>query len=169
MQHIEPHIFKGVLSRWASGVTIVTTCQSTTPIGMTASSFTSVSLQPPQVLVCIGYQALTHAAIAASGYFAVNLLAVEQFQWGLRFAGLIPEIADRFAGISYSTARTGAPILPGVVAWVDCQVRHAIDSGDHTIYIGDVVDGAVYSDAAPLLYYNRGWRQLEQGVLQVAG
>jgi flavin reductase (DIM6/NTAB) family NADH-FMN oxidoreductase RutF len=160
--YIEPQAFKGVMAHWASGVTIVTSCQANTPVGMTVSSFTSVSLQPPQILVCINLQALTHSAIAGSRCFAVNLLSLGQRDWGARFAGLQPEIVDRFGGIRYSVALTGAPILPGVLAWLDCRVQHAFVSGDHTVFIGDVVAGEAYSNTAPLLYYNRDWRQLEE-------
>ncbi len=160
--------FKEVMAHWASGVTIVTSCQASKPMGMTASSFTSVSLRPPQVLICVSNQAYTHAAIIESGYFAINLLAVEQIDWGLRFAGLQPGVTDqeRFQGIDYITAQTGAPILPGVLAWLDCRVRHAFASGDHTIFVGDVVDCGEQGDGLPLLYYNRGWRQLGAAVLE---
>lgn len=163
---IEPQAFKAAMARWASGVTIVTTCQSAAPLGMTASSFTSVGLQPPQVLVCVNCEAHTHTAIAASGYFAVNLLAVEQVEWGMRFAGQRPEVTSRFEGIGYTTARTGAPILPGVLAWLDCRVRHAFNGGDHTIFVGDVEACGAHGDGAPLLYYNRNWRQLEEVALK---
>jgi flavin reductase (DIM6/NTAB) family NADH-FMN oxidoreductase RutF len=85
---IEPHAFKEVMAHWASGVTIATTQAKATPLGMTVSSFASVSLHPPQILICVNRQASTHTAIEASGYFAVNLLAVEHLEWGVRFAGL---------------------------------------------------------------------------------
>ena len=166
---IEPQAFKDVMARWASGVTIATTRSKASPLGMTVSSFASVSLHPAQVLICVNRNASTYAAIEESGYFAVNLLAVEHLEWGVRFAGLRPEVTDRFEGIGWLTAQTGAPILPGVLGWLDCRLRHAFASGDHTIFVGEVVASGVYSDGAPLLYYRRNWRQLEAQLLQPKG
>lgn len=111
---IESQTFKAVMACWAGGVTIATTHHEAAPVGMTVSSFASLTLQPPQVLICANQQAHTHAAISASGCFAVNMLSAEQQEWGMRFAGLQPEITDRFAGIEWFTAQSGAPILPGV-------------------------------------------------------
>jgi flavin reductase (DIM6/NTAB) family NADH-FMN oxidoreductase RutF len=166
---IEPQTFKEVIARWASGVTIVTTRNAATPVGMTVSSFASVSWQPPQILICVNRQAHTHAVIEASGYFAVNILAVGHLEWGLRFAGLLPAITDRFQGIVWLTAATGAPILPGVLGWLDCRLHQALPSGDHTIFVGEVVACGVRGDGEPLLYYQRHWRQLAKPVLQLEG
>jgi flavin reductase (DIM6/NTAB) family NADH-FMN oxidoreductase RutF len=159
---IEPQAFKEVMARWASGVTIATTHYEATPVGMTVSSFASVSLHPPQILICANHQAHTHRAVAASGYFAVNLLGVEHLEWGLRFAGLRHDLPDRFHGIDWFTAQTGAPILPGVLGWLDCQLGQAFASGDHTIFVGNVVACGVHNNEPPLLYYHRQWRQLAQ-------
>jgi len=162
--HIEVQTFKEVMARWGSAVTIVTTRQATIAVGMTATSFTSVSLLPPQILICVDHNANTYAAISKSGYFAVNLLSVEQLEWAKRFAGLQPAIPDRFEGIAWTTAITGAPILPGVLGWLDCRVYQTLAFGDHTIFIGDVVTCSVADElsgeGAPLLYYRRAWRQL---------
>jgi flavin reductase (DIM6/NTAB) family NADH-FMN oxidoreductase RutF len=166
---VEPQAFKEVMARWASGVTIATTCQAGAPVGMTVTSFTTLSLHPQQILICANRKANTHAAIVESGFFAVNLLAVDQMEWGIRFAGLRPEVTDRFEGIAWLTAQTGAPILPGVLGWLDCHLRYAFAGGDHTIFVGEVAACGVCSDGgaprAPLLYYRRNWRRLEgQGV-----
>ncbi len=167
---VERQMFKEVMAHWSSGVTIVTTCQDTTAVGMTASSFTSVSLWPPQILICVDHKANTHAAIRQSGYFAVNLLGIEQLEWAMRFAGLQPAITDRFEGIAWFTAETGAPILPGVLGWLDCRLSQAFVCGDHTIFVGDVVTcstaNELSDDGAPLLYYRRAWRQLEAQVVK---
>jgi flavin reductase (DIM6/NTAB) family NADH-FMN oxidoreductase RutF len=167
---IEPQAFKEVMTCWASGVTIATTQSKAgtlwVPLGMTVSSFAGVSLEPPQILICVNRKAHTYAAIEESGYFAVNLLAVDQLEWGVRFAGLRPEVTDRFAGIAWLTAQTGAPILPGVLGWLDCHLFHTFPSGDHTIFVGEVVACGMCSDGAPLLYHRRNWRQLERQELQ---
>jgi flavin reductase (DIM6/NTAB) family NADH-FMN oxidoreductase RutF len=164
---IEPQAFKAVMACWSSGVTIATTCYERAPVGMTVSSFTGVSLYPPQILICVNRQVHTHAAFAASDYFAVNLLAVEHLEWGMQFAGLRPEIVDRFQGIAWVTAQTGAPILPGVVGWFDCQRCHAFAIRDHTIFVGEVVACVVLAKGAPLLYHSRQWRQLAEESLQL--
>jgi flavin reductase (DIM6/NTAB) family NADH-FMN oxidoreductase RutF len=166
---IKLQAFKDVMARWASGVTIATTRYNDTPVGMTVSSFAGVCWQPPQILICVNRQAHTHAAVEASGVFAVNILAVEHLEWGLRFAGLLPAITDRFQAIAWTTAQTGAPILPGVLGWFDCHLRQALPSGDHTIFVGEVAACSVRGDAAPLLYYNRHWRQLAEQVLRLQG
>ena len=153
--------FKNALAHWATGVTIVTTCSGGRHVGITASSLTSLSLEPPQVLICVARKLHTHKAILESGIFAVNILAVEQIEWGMRFAGLVPEYEDRFAGIDFTTAATGCAILPGVLGWVDCALRHAYESGDHTIFVGEVLAAGSQS-GAPLLYFNRQWRQLSE-------
>lgn len=151
--------FKNALAHWATGVTVVTTCSDGQHVGITASSLTSLSLEPPQILICVARRLHTHAAIQTSGKFAVNILNVEQVEWGMRFAGLIPEHADRFAGIDFTTAVTGCAILPDVLGWLDCKLRHAYDGDDHTIFVGEVV-AAGFQAGPPLLYFNRQWRQL---------
>jgi len=155
---MDSSLFKQVMARWASGVTIVTTHTNDEYHGMTASSFSSVSLTPMLILICVGKNHLTHGMIAQSGIFAVNILESTQAEWGKRFAGIGGQVEDRFAGIAYTTAVTGAPILPGVVGWLDCRVDQAHDSGDHTIFVGEVLAANVHSaDSEPLLYFNRHW------------
>ncbi|MBK8051581.1 MAG: flavin reductase [Anaerolineales bacterium] len=160
--------FKNVLAHWASGVTIVTTVADGAPIGITASSLTSVSIDPPQVLICVGRRLFTHAAILKSGVFAANILGAEHVEWGKRFAGLAPESSDRFHDIAWTKAVTGSAILPGVLAWVDCRVRHAYDGEDHSIFVGEVVAAGAQGGPAPLLYFNRNWRQLAELPLEPA-
>ncbi len=151
--------FKDVMSQFASGVTVITTHTDGEFHGMTASSFCSVSLDPPLVLVCVAKHVRSHPLIEKSGAFAVNILAIDQLDWGMRFAGMIPEIEDRFAGIEVKAAVTDSPILPGTLGWVDCELRHAYDGGDHTIFVGEAVAGGVSQKDDPLLYYNRAWRE----------
>jgi flavin reductase (DIM6/NTAB) family NADH-FMN oxidoreductase RutF len=151
--------FKNALAHWATGVTVVTTRSGDRHIGITASSLTSLSLEPPQILICVARKLYTHAAILESGVFAVNILDVEQIEWGMRFAGLVPENGDRFSDIEFDTATTGCAILPGVLGWLDCMLRHTYDGSDHTIFVGEVV-AAGFELGSPLLYFNRHWRQL---------
>ena len=156
-----PNDFKRAMSQFASGVTVVTTKHGDTPIGITASSFTSLSLDPPLVIVSLDKKLFTHNVIAESGFFAVNVLSARQLDLGMRFAGMKPEIKDRFAGINVRTAATGSPILPNSLAWVDCKVWNMYDGGDHTIFVGEVKDLSVSDYDMPLLYHNRLWRRSE--------
>ncbi len=156
-----PDNFKRAMAQFASGVTVVTTRHGETPIGITASSFTSLSLDPPLVLVSLNKRLFTHNVIAESGYFAVNVLSARQLDLGMRFAGMRPEIKDRFAGLNTTLAATGAPLLPDSLAWVDCNVWAMYDGGDHTIFVGEVRDLAVSDFDMPLLYHNRLWRRSE--------
>ena len=157
---VDPQSYKQLLANWASGVTVVTSFFEGERVGLTASSFSSVSLEPPLVLVCIANRLYTHAFIARSGVFAVNLLSAPQVELGKRFAGFYKEIVDRFADLQCSQSVTGSPLLPGTLAWLDCRVYQAYAGGDHTIYVGEVLAGAVNdSDNSPLLYHNRTWGQ----------
>jgi flavin reductase (DIM6/NTAB) family NADH-FMN oxidoreductase RutF len=163
MMAIEIQAFKEVMAHWATGVTVVTTLLEGQPVGITASSFSSLSLQPPQVLICVNKKLHTNGAIRASGCFAVNILTLAQQEWGAIFAGMRPELQNRFEGIEWSVAETGAPILPAVLAWADCRVRHQYDGEDHTIFVGEVVAGAAQGIGSPLLYYDRQWQRLATG------
>ncbi len=153
--------FKEAMSRFATGVTIVTTKDGETVHGLTASAFCSLSLEPPLVLVCVARTIRSHDMIARAGNFAVNILNATQRPLGERFAGLIPDVEDRFEGLTYTSAVTGAPILPDVLAWVDCRVWAAYDGGDHTIFVGEVLAAGVNDPLqAPLLYFHRHWAEL---------
>ena len=151
--------FKKAMSQFATGVTVVTTVYGETPIGITASSFSSLSMDPPLVLVSLAKKLFTHNVIADSGSFAINILGATQQELGMRFAGMIPGIEDRFAGLDVSTAVTGCPILNDAIAWVDCRVWDMYDGGDHTIFVGEVVDVHASERDTPLLYHSRLWRR----------
>lgn len=148
--------FKEAMSRWASGVTVVTSVLDGKWKGTTASSFTSVSAEPPLVLICLAKKIYTREVLSQSGVFAVNILSDEQLEIGKLFAGMYPEIEDRFAGKECFTAETGSPIIPGVLAWVDCEIVSTYEEGDHTIFVGKVLKCDV-QDASPLLYHHRQW------------
>lgn len=163
MSGVNPIEFKKALAQFASGVTVVTTMYQSSKIGVTASSFSSLSLDPPLVLVCFAKRMFTHKAISEYGAFVVNLLSVEQVEWGKQFAGMFPQIQDRFAGIDVQTAITGCPILPNSLAWMECKVWNIYDGGDHSIFVGEVVASSVnVATSQPLLYYNRQWLRLQE-------
>jgi flavin reductase (DIM6/NTAB) family NADH-FMN oxidoreductase RutF len=149
---------KQVFSRWATGVTIVTARAGDRIHGMTVSAFTEVSLEPPLVLVCADKTSLTLPVIAEGGVFAVNVLAREQEALSNRFASKQDE-HRRFEGLEYETGKTGAPLIPGTVACLDCRVVATHEAGDHLIFVGRVED-LRRSDREPLLYYRSAYRGL---------
>ena len=159
---IEATAFRKVLGQFASGVTLVTTTHDDTFFGMTASSFTSVSLDPPLVLFCADKRARSGTMVGPAGFFAVNILAENQRDFSDLFAGkgTDEERSDKLAAIGQK-AVTGAPIVPGALGWLDCRVDQAIDAGDHIIYIGLVVASGVREDAKPLLYWHGGYQRLD--------
>ena len=147
------------MSQFASGVTVVTTAFDGRTYGLTVSSFTSVSLSPPLVLVCIDKRVQPHDMIENAGVFAVNILCADQVELGMRFAGMTPGISDRFEGLEYAAATTGSPILRDTLGWVDCAVWKKYDGGDHSIFVGEVLQSSTSANVPPLLYHNREWRK----------
>ena len=126
--------------------------------GITVSAFSSVSLVPPLVLICIERTASAHDPLTKAAGFVVNILSAEQEQVARRFS--IVDI-DRFEGVGYSRAQTGIPILDDVVAVIECTRTTLYDGGDHTIIVGRV-EAARALGNKPLLYYRGGYSQLER-------
>ncbi|MFG1946293.1 flavin reductase [Nonomuraea sp. NPDC048826] len=151
--------FRAAMAQWPSGVVIVTTGAEGAWHGMTASSFASVSLSPPMVLVCLAHGSRTHRLVAEHGFFAVSVLGKDQIAIGRRFAGQEPA-EDRFAGAPWIPGATGSPVLADAVAWLDCRVAHAYPGGDHTIFVGEVLRTATPRRVAPVLFHSRAWGQL---------
>src|SRR5262245_34973827 len=135
---LQENAYKAVLSRFASGVTIVTTSHDGKPFGLTVSAFSSVSAAPPRVLVCLANDSDTKPLVERSGHFAVHILGLDQLVLGPRFAKLEPEVTDPFIGLSYREERTGAPILDDCLAWLDCRLESSLPVGDHTVFVGAV-------------------------------
>jgi flavin reductase (DIM6/NTAB) family NADH-FMN oxidoreductase RutF len=151
--------FRNVLGRFPSGVTVVTTVGANgKDYGITVSAFSSVSLVPPLVLICIERTASAHEPLTNSAGFVVNILSTDQEQLARRFS--IVDI-DRFEGVGYSRAQNGIPVLDDVVAVIECTRTTLYDGGDHTIIIGRV-DAARAYGTKPLLYYRGGYSQLER-------
>jgi len=160
MHGVDPSQFRQLLGRFATGVTVVTTRdRAGKPVGMTASSVASVSLDPPLVLVSVARDNDMHPALKAADRFVVNVLAAGQEAISRRFA---EEHPNRFDGIGYSETRHGLPVLEGVLASIECEKQSEAPGGDHTVFLGLVTGGAV-SDGAPLLYYRGGYAGLGGG------
>ncbi|MFF2555307.1 flavin reductase family protein [Nocardia sp. NPDC058058] len=146
---------RAVMAQWASGVVVVTTTRDGGGRhGMTASSFTSVALDPPLVSVCLATASSTCRFVRHSGVFAVNVLGHDHEDIGRRFATSTAG-DDRFTAGRWDTATTGAAVLTDAVAWVDCVVAACHPAGDHTIVLGLVQDAATPRPAPPLIYHDR--------------
>jgi flavin reductase (DIM6/NTAB) family NADH-FMN oxidoreductase RutF len=150
------------MRQWATGVTLVTASSGRVHHGMTVSSFTSVSLSPPLILVSLSNDARTREMITQSQRFAVSVLAEDQQELADRFAGRIADSADRFEGVQHRLSGLGNPIPDGCLATLDCQVAEIFEAGNHSILIGQVENLEVGRDAPPLLYYDRDYRKLEE-------
>lgn len=156
---IDTDHFRALLGRFATGVTIVTIRDAQhRDHGMTVTAFSSLSLEPPLVLVCIDNAATMMPTMAVTETFAVNILSDTQEPLSRRFAGLID---DRFAGLSWTRSALGNVLLDGVAASLECRIVARYPAGDHLIVIGEVDSGAI-GDARPLLYYRGGYTQLDQ-------
>ncbi len=154
---IDAALFRNMLSRFATGVTVITSRDAHgEDYGMTVSAFSSLSLEPPLVLVCIDHGATWHAVLPQATAFNVHILGVEQEAISRRFAS---ERADRFVDVSHTRGGNGLIQLSGVLAMLECRItaRHA--GGDHTIVIGEV-ERAQAQEGAPLLYHRGAYARL---------
>ena len=153
---LDSRAFRQALAQFASGVTVVATLDTEgRPQGLTVSSFCSVSLEPPLVLVCVDNRSETHAGFAHSGVFGVSVLGEDQREVSQRFATLGHD-KNRF---DFARGESGAPLVPGAVAQIECRLHAAHDAGDHRIYVGEVVKVTV-NTGRPLLYHAAGYRSL---------
>ena len=157
---LDPDSFRSVLGRFASGVTVVTARDGDgRDHGMTVSAFSSLSLSPPLVLICVDRAASMHDVLVNASHFAVNILSANQEAVSRRFSGT--EEHRRFDGIGYARGQTGAPLLDDVLAHVECRRVAQYPAGDHTIFVGEV-EAALARPERPLLYYRGGYAQLER-------
>lgn len=151
--------FKKAMQLWASGVTVVTTHSEKLGLkGMTVTAFSSVSVNPPQILVCINESADTGEGIQESQHFAVNILNSTQQDVSNQFAGSSSQ-QQRFENTPWTKGITGAPILNNSLMSLECKVIEKIHAGTHWIIIGEVQD-SVCREGKPLLYYRGAYQQL---------
>ena len=156
---IDPALFRSVLGRFTTGVTVVTARDAEgRDHGMTVSAFSSVSLDPPLVLCCIERRAAMHSVLEQAKSFAVNILSASQEALSRRFS---EREHDRFDGIGYERAQGGAALLDGVLGYLECRVLARHDAGDHSIFMGEVENAEAHR-GAPLVYYRGGYNQLGQ-------
>lgn len=158
---IDQEKFMDALRHWASGVTVVTTRAGDKMHGMTVSAFSSVSADPPLVLVCANQSSTTHGVIHEGGVFTVNILAAHQADISNLFASSKNEDA-RLQSVSWSEGETGAPLIDEAVVCLECTVTSAHEEGSHTIYVGQV-EAVHATDAEPLVYHRGRYRALHNG------
>lgn len=158
---------RDTLRFWSSGVSVVATLTDNARdfkyAGMTVNSFTSLSLDPAQILICIDKNSTTTDYLLKAGVFSISILSADQADLSDRFAGRVtlPSHGDRFVGVAFETAVTGAPILHGALAWLDCRIQTVHDGSSHWIVIGSVVaSGHTPTATEPLIYFNRAYSML---------
>ncbi len=155
---IDQFEFRRVMGHFASGVTVVTTCYEDICSGITVSSFTSLSLEPALVLICVDRRSATHDVLSKAGAFVVNILAEDGERLSRLFAS--PD-RKQFSKVDYHVGVVGAPVLNDALAAVECRLYSQLPGGDHTIFVGEVVAAEVQRETTPLLYFRSGYRQME--------
>jgi flavin reductase (DIM6/NTAB) family NADH-FMN oxidoreductase RutF len=146
---VDPERFRSVMSRFASGVTIITTRHEGIDYGLTANAVSSLSLDPPMLLICVNKASNTQKAIAQSQVFAVNILREDQSELARRFASTQP---DKFEGQSISFGELGVPLLSDVLATIECRVTEIVSGGTHSIFLAEV-QMAQATEEMPLTYF----------------
>lgn len=150
--------FRNALSRFASGVSVVTMRDTDGRFqGITVSAFCSLSLNPPLILVCIENTTASHVALKRSAAFVVNVLNACQRQISERFASLVP---DKFDQVEFTLGTSDIPVLSGCLANLECRLTDSFDVGDHTIFIGEVEEARI-NEGDPLLYFRSDYRLID--------
>lgn len=151
--------FRQALGAFATGVTIITAIgPRNEPLGNTVNSFTSVSLEPPLILWCMGRHAISLKSYLSTDHFAVNILSDSQQTLSANFARTG---ADKWTGVAYETWQTGCPILAGAAAVFECKTKHTYMGGDHVIFVGEVLNAAYDPLAQPLIFHLGKYRDLQ--------
>ena len=142
--------FRQVLGHFCTGVTVITTMDEERPAGFACQAFAALSLDPPLVLFCPGRSSVTWPVIARAGHFCANVLADGQQELARRFG---TSGGDKFAGVPWSPAPSGAPVLDGALTWVQCAVQAVHEAGDHYLVTGRVTGLGPCRSGLPLLFY----------------
>ena len=150
---LDPELFLSAMSRYASGVTLVTTTVDGEKWGFTASSFSSVSADPPLVLVCLDKGARSFRAFQKATHYAIHLLSADQSDIAMHFAR---KSEDKFSGLDTTSSRNQAPILSGFLTLLHCRSEQVIDAGDHIVMIGRVEEVEL-GLGEPLVYFDRSF------------
>jgi flavin reductase (DIM6/NTAB) family NADH-FMN oxidoreductase RutF len=155
---VASELFRRACGRFPKGVAIAGAVDAEgTPHGLTVSSFTSVSLSPPLVLICLGHEVTSIDVFREASHFGISLLREDQCEISERFAR---KGEDRFDGLEWRRGETGVPLLEGALATMECAVRQRIAAGDHDIFVGEMVRAEV-GDGTPLVHFGGAYRRLE--------
>jgi flavin reductase (DIM6/NTAB) family NADH-FMN oxidoreductase RutF len=156
---VDPMEFRRALGCFATGVTVITVRdEGGKPRGMTANAFSSLSLEPPLVLVCVDHKSDTFPVIGTASAFAVNILGEDQRELSQRFAR---KGEDKFDGVAHHDGDCGAPVIDGALAVIECLVEEAHEAGDHTIFIGNV-QRVEHGPGKPLLFFRGNYASLPE-------
>lgn len=160
---VDPDVFRHVIGHFASGVTVVTAEEDGRRYGMTASAVTSLSLEPPMLLICLNSRTRTQGAVSRTGRFAVNILGEDHGTVAERFAAPSDEQlgVDKFTGLAVSTGRCGNPLLSDALAWLECRVVQSVTGGSHRVFLAEVMS-AEAGQGAPLTYYRGRFGRFEE-------
>jgi len=158
---LDPEQLRQSMRAWSSGVTIVTAATENEQHGMTVSSFTSIALEPPLVIISLQTDSRTHDLVSDANAFGVTILAQGQQELSDRFAGREGE-EDRLAGVETETLVTGAPFIKGGLAYLDCRVTQTVSVGTNTLFLAEVVAARGDGEGQPLVYHDRKYRKLEE-------
>lgn len=151
---IDPAEFRRILGHFASGVVIVTATSDDRPVGMTAQTFSSLSLDPPLVMFAPARTSTTWPHIKSVGHFAINVLNRNQHDLGTSFAR---SGGNKFGAVDWTAGVNGSPLLEGCLAYLECSLRSVYDGGDHEIAVGEVVGARADSEHNPLVFYRSGF------------
>jgi flavin reductase (DIM6/NTAB) family NADH-FMN oxidoreductase RutF len=153
---------RSVMRAWSAGIAVVSAVHEDARHGMTVNSFTSISLYPAFVSVSLQKSTRTHDLVFKSHTFGVTMLSESQTDLSDIFAGRNPEIEDRFADVKTETLVTGAPLIAGALAWLDCRVVQTFDAGMNTLFIAEVLAARSFGEGVPLVYHDRGYWKLSK-------
>jgi len=157
---LDPEQLRQSMRAWVSGVTIVTASYAGELHGMTVSSFTSVALEPPLIIISLQTASRTQNLVSQAKAFAVTILAEGQQELSDRFAGRVADAEDRLAGLETETLATGAPFIKGGLAYLDCRVMQSISMGTNTLFLAEVVAARGNGAGQPLVYHDRKYHKL---------
>jgi flavin reductase len=161
-----PETLRLVMADFASGVTIVTAIWGGSAHAMTATAFSSVSLDPPLVLVCVGKTSRFHQAIIGSGEWAVSLLGADQEHLARHFANRGRDLRTQFDDVAHTLAPvTGAPVITGALGWLECATYSSQEAGDHTVIVGEILRAsATMLDRQPLTHYRGTYHRMQVAI-----
>ncbi len=152
---------RDVMRKWVAGVSVVTARHDNIMHGMTVNSLTSVSIDPPRIVVTLATNTRTHQLVRESGLFGVSILSADQQVISDRFAGRIPDDDNRFEGVPIKTLLEGIPVIEKSLAQLACRVVHIFEMPNSSLFVAEVLEGRVSSAKTALVYANRRYQQLE--------